>query len=77
MKITGTKSYIVIETEGKTLKIEGELTTTPAFYADKKSIQNWEKPNESIKITEEEKETLIEKILIESNKDGNVKIIFE
>nr|WP_292960138.1 hypothetical protein [Muricauda sp. UBA7809] len=44
MIITGTKSNIIVETEGKSLKIEGELTTTPAFYADKDSIKNWESP---------------------------------
>ncbi len=77
MKITGTRSHIFIETEGKILKIAGELTATPAFYADINSINQWEKPSDNIKITEEEKKILIDKIIEESNQPGNIPIIFE
>lgn len=77
MKITGTRSYIIVETEGKSLKIEGELTTTPAFYADKDSIKNWESPHDDIRISEDEKMSLIKKIVQEGKKEGNVKIIFD
>jgi hypothetical protein len=77
MKITGTRSHIFVETEGKVLKISGELTATPAFYADINSINHWEKPYESIKITAKERKTLIEKIKEESNRPGNLTIIFE
>ncbi len=77
MKITGTRSYIIVETDGKSLKIEGELTTTPAFYADKDSIVHWESPYDNIRISDEEKMALIDKIIEEGSKEGNVKIIFD
>lgn len=77
MIITGTRSYIIIETEGKSLKIEGELTTPPVFYADKDSIKNWESPYEDIRISEDEKMALIKKIVQEGSKEGNVKVIFD
>jgi hypothetical protein len=34
MKITGTRSQIKVEIDDKIILINGELTTTPAFYAD-------------------------------------------
>jgi hypothetical protein len=40
MKITGVRSYILVERDVRTLKITGELTTAPAFYADSISIKN-------------------------------------
>ncbi|WP_414617429.1 hypothetical protein [Dyadobacter sp. 32] len=41
MKITGDRGTIWVEIEGKTIKIEGELTTTPSFYAEFNSIVHW------------------------------------
>ena len=76
MKITGTRSYILVEYDYRTLKIEGELTATPAFYADKNSIKFWEKPHDNILITEEEKDEIIDKI-IEESKNTGLKIYFE
>ncbi len=75
MKITGTRSYILVEFKDKKVKIEGELTLTPAFYAYIKSIKNWESPYENIQITEEEKKELIEEVLKYNNPD--FKVIFE
>lgn len=67
----------MVEMEGKSLKIKGELTKAPSFYAEKDSIKNWESPYDNIRISEDEKMGLIEKIVQEGNKKGNVKIIFD
>jgi len=75
MKITGTRSYILVEFDSKTVKIEGELTITPAFYASISSIKNWESPYQELKISEEEKKEIVEKILEHNNPE--FKIIFE
>lgn len=75
MKITGTRSYILVEYDHRTVKIEGELTTTPAFYASIGSIKNWESPYENMPVTEEEKKEIINRVLEENNPE--FKIIFE
>ncbi|MBE9468860.1 MAG: hypothetical protein IMY72_11170 [Bacteroidetes bacterium] len=77
MKITGTRSHIRVEIEGKVILINGELTTTPAFYADIKSIKKWEPPYDQEEITEEEKTKLIQIITEESQKEGNIRVYFE
>jgi hypothetical protein len=71
-KITGTRSCIRIEFDDKTIEIEGELTLTPAFYADKKSMKNLTRPE--MEVSENEKECIVNEIL---NYEGNIKIIFE
>lgn len=76
MKITGTRSYILVEIENKVLKIQGELTTSPAFYADTNSIICWESPFESERIDELERSKIIEQI-IQYSKDKELKIYFE
>lgn len=76
MKITGDRSTIWVEINGKIVKIEGELTTTPAFYAEANSIKNWEFPFENILISSKEKEEIIQKIE-EYSKKTKVKIIFD
>lgn len=76
MKITGTRSYILVEFDHRSIKITGELTTTPAFYADINSIKHWESPYDNIIITEEEKKLIIKRILQESE-DKVFKIYFE
>lgn len=46
---------------GKSIKIYGELTTTPAFYADIESIKYWEEEqNEKLKITQQERDEIID-----------------
>ncbi len=77
MKITGTRSHIRVEIEGKVILINGELTTTPAFYADIKSIRKWESPYDNEEISEAEKTELIIKITEESKKEGNIRVYFE
>jgi hypothetical protein len=76
MKITGTRSYIIVELEDRKIRIPGELTTTPAFYASKDSIKAWEPPYEKEILTQEQKESLIAKILEENNKENQLKIYF-
>ena len=46
MKITGTMSYIKVEIEGKTVKIEGEKVIG-GVIAFKNTIKNWEPPYEN------------------------------
>jgi hypothetical protein len=75
MKITGTRSYILVEFDHRKVKIEGELTTTPAFYAIKSSIKNWESPYNEIAITEEEKNEIVKRVLEHNNPE--FKIFFE
>ena len=75
MKITGTRSYIIVELWGKELKIQGELTLTPAFYASKSSIKNWEVPFHEVEISEIEKAEIIQEIELHNNPE--FKIIFE
>jgi hypothetical protein len=75
MKITGTRSYILVEFDYRTVKIAGELTTTPAFYADISSIRNWEPPHQNLKVSEQEKNEIIKRVLEQNNPD--FKIIFE
>jgi hypothetical protein len=55
MKIIGARDYILVQYDHRSVKISGELTTTPAFYADLSSIKNWEPPYENVAITNEEK----------------------
>lgn len=78
-KISGTRSYILVEFDDcKTLKIEGELTLTPAFYAEKNSIKNWESPHQELEISEMEKTHIMEQILLLNNQaDTKVKVLFD
>lgn len=75
MRITGARSYILVAFDHRTVKIQGELTTTPAFYAMKNSIKAWEKPYDDILITDEEKRQIIKKVTEHENPD--FKIYFE
>lgn len=76
MKITGTRSYILVEYDHRTLKIEGELTLTPAFYAISNSIKKWEPPYEKDPITVAEKKEIILRIL-DNNINSKLKVYFE
>lgn len=75
MKITGTRSYILVGFDYRTVKIKGELTATPVFYAAVGSIKNWESPYDNLSVTEEEKKEIIKKVLECNSPD--FKIIFE
>jgi hypothetical protein len=75
MKITGTRSFILVEFDYRTVKIAGELTTIPAFYAYIGSIKNWEPPYENLVVTEAEKSEIVKKVLEQNTLDFI--IIFE
>jgi hypothetical protein len=70
MKITGTRSTVTIEENGKKLTLQGELTTEPSFYADRDSIQYWVTEKGNVSITEEEKLDLISRITEEGRKNN-------
>lgn len=75
MKITGTRSYINVELDGKTVKIEGEMLIG-GFVAYKDTIKNWETPYEQIPITDEEKEDIIKRV-IDYTKNSHFVVEFE
>ena len=62
MNITGTMSYIKVEIEGKTVKIEGEKVIG-GFIAFKNTIKNWEPPYENEIIDEKLKQEIIQKVI--------------
>lgn len=62
-KISGTRSYILVEFDHRSIKILGELTTSPTFYADFNSIKKWEPPFDFEEITEEKKQQLVNAVL--------------
>jgi len=80
--IKGTRSYIIIEFEDRAVKMQGELTLTPAFYAKIGSIKNWEEPYQNLKVTDEEKKEIINRVLqyqqslVEGGKKS-IEIIFD
>ncbi len=75
MEITGTRSYIKVELNGKTVKIKGEMLVG-GFVAYKDTIKHWETPYEHILIGEEEQADIINRV-IEETKDSDFKIEFE
>lgn len=80
MKITYrilTPSKMIINVDNRTMLLTGEGTITPAFYADIKSMKNWEPPYENEKITESEKQEIIEVIEKMSQQHGKVPIYFD
>ncbi|PJI09063.1 MULTISPECIES: Imm74 family immunity protein [Clostridium] len=74
VKITGTRSYIKVEMNGKTVKIPGEMIIG-GFVAVKKAIKEWEKPAKEV-IDEETKEKLIREV-VSKTKDSYMVITFE
>ena len=71
MKITGTRSYIKVTFEGKTVKISGEMIVG-GFVADKNSIRNWEPPYNDKSINDTEKQNIIDAVI---NKTKNSHMI--
>lgn len=74
MKITGTRSYMDVEYNGKTARFKGELTLN-GFYAIKESI-HWQPPFDTVAVSKEEKNEIINAVLKESEKK-EFKIYFE
>lgn len=61
-KITVTSSYMIIDFGDRKVKVQGELTLTPAFYGYINSIKNWEPPYDSKEISEFEKNEIIDEV---------------
>lgn len=75
MKITGTSSYIKVEYNNKTVKIQGEKIVG-GFLAYSDTIKQWEPPHDDVTIDESTKMELIREV-IDKTKDTNYKIEFE
>lgn len=75
MKITGTSSYIKVETDNKVVKIQGEMIVN-GFVAYSDTIRNWEPPYENILIDGVTKTRLI-KAITDETKDSKFKIEFD
>lgn len=75
MKITGTRSYIDVDFGEKSVRIEGELTTIPSFYASISSIKYWNTSDGLIEINESERNWIISEI--RQNNNPEFEIIFD
>jgi len=75
MKITGTRSYIDVDFGDKSVRIDGELTTVPSFYASIDSIKYWKTSNGMILIDNEERDWIIAEVRNHNN--PQFEIIFE
>jgi hypothetical protein len=73
-EITGTRSYIIVDYGERKVKIQGELTLTPAFYGYTNSIKYWEPPYEKEEISESEKKTIIDEIRNYNNSEFKIVI---
>lgn len=74
IKITGTRTYIDVNYEGKEVRIMGEMIIG-GFVAYKNSITTWSNPQGEI-IDERTKNDIIEKV-IEKTQNSNMVIVFE
>lgn len=75
MQITGTSSYIKVEINNKTVKIQGEMIIG-GFIAYTNTIKTWEPPYDDIDIGESTKEEII-RVVIEKTRNSDFKIKFE
>jgi hypothetical protein len=75
MKITGTSSYIKVEVDHKTLKIQGELIVG-GFLAYSDTISHWEPPYNNILIDENTKKLIIQSV-INNTKSSKFKVVFD
>lgn len=62
MKITGTSSYIILDIDGWKIKVEGEMVIG-GFYAEIKSMQQFEPPHEKTPLTDEIKQKYIDEAI--------------
>lgn len=69
---------MVIDFNGKTAKISGELIMNPpVFYVDIRALNYWEPPFENERITETEKAAIIDFITNDSLDKIKTKVILE
>lgn len=74
VKITGTKTYIDVEIDGRVVRIKGEMGVGE-FYCLKSSIEKWLVP-EGEEISEADKEMIIQRVT-EKTAGSHMVIIFE
>jgi len=58
MKITGTNSYIVLDIDGRKIKVQGEMVVG-GFIAEVSTMQRFEPPYENVTLTEDLKRIYI------------------
>lgn len=75
MKIFGTSSYIIVESQQRTVKIQGEMVVN-GFVAYEDTIKHWEAPYDDIEIDEATKAKIISEVINET-KNSNFVIQFE
>lgn len=75
MKITGTSSYIRVQINDRTVRIDGEMMVG-GFLAYSDSIKKWEPPYEHEKIDDQMKQGIVEAVLNETQ-NSPFKIVFE
>lgn len=74
VQIKGTRTYIDVYIDGRIVRIQGELLVGK-FAAFTGSIQEWTTPA-GVKITEEEKQDIINKVT-EKTQGSHLVVIFE
>ncbi|MCL5497913.1 Imm74 family immunity protein [Escherichia coli] len=62
MKITGTNAYIILDIDGRKIKVEGERVLG-GFFAEIKSMQQFEPPHENTPLTDEIKQKYIDEAI--------------
>lgn len=60
----------------KRIIVSGELTVTPAFYANLSSLNSWVAPESGLKLTEAEKQLIISTIT-NGPENKNVQVYFD
>lgn len=75
IKITGTSSYIRVQINDRTVRIDGEMLVG-GFLAYSDSIKKWEPPYEHEKIDDQMKQGIIETVQKETE-NSLFKIVFE
>lgn len=75
MQIKGTSSYITVEIDHKTVKIQGEMLGN-GFLAFADTIKHWEPPYQNIEIDEATKAKIIQDVMDET-KNSKFVIQFE
>ena len=74
VQIKGTRTYIDVYIEDRVVRIQGELLVGK-FATFRESIQEWTTPA-GVKITEEEKQDIIERVT-EKTQGSHLVVIFE
>ncbi|WP_226537385.1 Imm74 family immunity protein [Fictibacillus halophilus] len=77
MKITGTSSFIIVQINDKTVKIEGEMLVD-GFLAYSNTIKKWESPSPyNDLIIDDKTKVEIIKAVINRTSNSKFKIVFD